>query len=194
MAKTYEIELSEESITKLGNTLEKIGNKLDTDDFNKFLMSKCKEELENLMYYEDVDGDQRGAEYKAGNHEEMGKDYIELYNDSEIDIASQDTWLNDYGKTFYPDRLSLAELIEYGAGLIGSQSSKNTGDEWEYMANPNRDYQEGWGWNNQSYSDFPSHTMGQEGRYIYFQLAEKVEDKLENWVSEYIEKLIGGSL
>ena len=194
MNKTYEIELSEEGIGRLQNALEKIGNKLDTNDFNKFLMEKCKKKLEDLMFYEDVDGDQRGDEYKAGNHDEMGKDYIYLYNNSEIDIASQDTWLNDYGKEFYPDKLSLAELIEYGTGLVGAESSKHTGDEWEYMANPNRDYKDGWEWNNESYSNFPTPTMGQEGRYIYYQLAEYVKEHLESWVDEYIGKLIGGNL
>jgi DNA-binding transcriptional ArsR family regulator len=102
--------------------------------------------------------------------------------------------LTDYGKEFYPDKLSLAELIEYGTGLVGAESSKHTGDEWEYMANPNRDYKDGWEWNNESYSNFPTPTMGQEGRYIYYQLAEYVKEHLENWVDEYIGKLIGGNL
>lgn len=194
MSKTYEVELSQQGMSNLSKTLEKIGKGLDNDDFNKFLMNKCRKELDDIMFYEDVESDQRGAEYLAGNHEEMGKNYIELYNDSEIDIDSQDTWLNDYGKQFYPDRLSLAELVEYGAGVVGAESSKNTGDEWSYMINPYRDYDEGWEWNNQSYPDFPSHTLGQEGRYIYYQLAERVQSKLDGWVGEYISKLIGGSL
>lgn len=194
MSKTYEITLSEQGIKSLASVLDKIGKELDSNDFNSFLMRKCRKELDDIMFYEDVESDQRGAEYLAGNHDEMGKDYIELYNDSEINIPSQDTWFNDWGKTFYPDNLSLAELIEYGAGIIGSQNSKNTGDEWEYMANPNRNYEEGWEWDNSSYPDFPSHTLGQEGRYIYYQLAERVQAKLDGWVGEYIEKLIGGSL
>lgn len=192
MTKTYTVELSEEGINSLKKALDKISKKLDNEDFNKFLMEKCKEELEDIMYYEDVDGDQRGAEYIAGNHDKMGKNYIHLYNNSEIDIASADTWLNDYGKEFYPDKLSLAELIEYGTGLVGAESSKHTGDEWEYMANPNRNYQDGWEWNNESYPDSPSPTMGQEGRYIYFQLAERVRKNLNKWVEEYINKLLGG--
>ena len=200
MSKTYNVELSEQGIKSLKDTLNKINKKLDNDGFNKFLMAKCKEELENIMYYEDVDGDQRGAEYIAGNHDKTGKDYVHLYNDSEIDIESQDTWLNDWGKNYYPEKLSLAELIEYGTGLVGAQSSKNTGDEWEYMANPKRkdgtlrSYEDGWEWNNESYPSSPTPTTGQEGRYIYFQLAEKVRANLDKWVEEYINELIGGSL
>ena len=194
MSKNFQIELSEDGFKDFAKKLDKIGKNLDSDDFNKFLMKKCRDMLEYIMHNEDVEGDQRGAEYIQGNHEETGKDYIRLFNDSEIDIDSQDTWLNDYGKSFYPSKLSLAELIEYGTGLIGAQNSKNTGEEWDYMVNPNRDYSEGWEWNNQSYSNFPSITQGQAGKYIYFQLYEQVLEHIDEWVIEYFDKLLGGNV
>ena len=200
MSKNFEIELSEDGFKDFAKALDKIGKKLDSDDFNKFLMGKCRDTLEYIMHNENIEEVQRGGEYIEGNHEESGKNYIRLYNDSEIDIESQDTWLNDYGKMFYPSTLSLAQLIEYGAGLIGARSSKNTGDEWDYMVNENRNngnlrsYEEGWEWNNQSYSNFPSVTQGQEGKYIYYQLYEEVLKHIDEWVSEYVERLIGGSV
>lgn len=194
MSKNYEIELSEESIKGFTKELDKIEKKITNDSLNKFLMDKCRDTLEYIMHNENVEGTQRGSEYIEGNHEEKGKGYIRLYNDSVIDIEGADTFLSEEAKETYPSRLSLAALMEYGTGLRGAESSKNTGDEWEYMVRPNRDYREGWDWNNQSYSDFPSHTEGQEGKYIYFQLHEQVVEHIDEWMIEYFDKVLGGSL
>lgn len=194
MNRVYEIELSEESLKKFSSTLEKIESKISGEDFSRFLLKKCNDLLSKIMERENIGEEQRVFDYLAGNKNNIGKDFVQLYNDSEIDIASQDTWFNDYGKQFYPSKLSLAELVEYGTGVIGSLYSKNTGDEWEYMANPNRDYKKGWEWNNESYPSSENPTLGQAGKYIYFQLQEEVEKHIEEWVVEYIDSIIGGSV
>jgi hypothetical protein len=194
MNRVYEIELSEESLKKFSSTLEKIESKISGEDFSRFLLKKCNDLLSKIMERENIGEEQRVFDYLAGNKNNIGKDFVQLYNDSEIDIASQDTWFNDYGKQFYPSKLSLAELVEYGTGVIGSLYSRNTGDEWEYEVNPNRDYDKGWEWNNASYPSSESPTLGQAGKYIYFQLQEEAREHIEEWVVEYIDSLIGGSV
>lgn len=194
MNKTYEIELSEESLKKFSSTLSKIENKISGEDFSKFLLKKCNALLDEILQREDINEEQRAGDYLAGNKNEIGKDFVQLYNDSVIDVASADTWFNDYGKQFYDSTLSLAELVEYGTGVIGALYSRNIGDEWEYEMNPNRDYSEGWVWDNSSFPTSESPTLGQAGKYIYFQLQEEAEKHLEEWVGEYIDELIGGSL
>lgn len=188
---TYTIELSEEGIKNYIKTLEKIEKAFSSDDFHKYLLDKCRELLTLIIEKENVSEIERAGEYLEGCQDEIGKGYIYLYNDSTIDIPSSDTFFSDYAKQFYPIELSLAELVEYGTGLVGAESSKNTGDEWEYMANPKRDYREGWEWKNGTHA---VHTMGQEGKYIYFQLKEEIEKNIDKWVNDYFINLIGGSL
>ena len=191
MTKTYNYELSVDSLEKLSKKLEEIEKSLSYDGLNKFLMDKCKARLEEILKETNVEGDQRASEYLAGNKTEIGKNYIELFNDSEIDIPSADTFFSEEWKKNYPEKLSLAELIEYGAGLVGYQSSRKTGDEWEYMANYGRDYEKGWKWRNVSYPSFPSPTKGQEGRYIYYQLYQYVKDHADEWLEEYFNAILG---
>lgn len=191
MSKNFEIELSEDGFKDFAKSLDKIGKKLDSDDFNKFLIEKCKKELDDIMQNENVEEDKRGAEYIAGNHEESNKNYIRLYNDSEIDIESSTTFFSEVAKNSYPSKLSLAEMIEYGTGLIGSLYSKGTGDEWQYAKRSTRDYTKGWEWNN---NGEPEHTFGEAGRYIYFQLEERVRAHIDEWVAEYFDRLLGGNV
>ena len=194
MNRVYEIELSEEGLKKFESTLNKVESKINGEEFSKFLLAKCKKVLDEILERENINEEQRVGDYLAGNKTEIGKDFVQLYNDSVIDIASQDTWLNDYGKDFYPSELSLAELVEYGTGLIGALYSRNTGNEWEYEANPNRDYRKGWSWDNSSFPTSENPTLGQAGKYIYFQLQEEVIKHIEEWLIEYIDSLIGGSV
>lgn len=191
MSKKYEFELTEGNLEKYIDNLEKVEKALKSYEFRAFILNKCKSLLDTIMEYTDIASEQRADDYVAGNKTEIGKDYVYLYNDSTINIESADTWLNDYGKNFYPDELSLAELVEYGAGLVGSQNAKGIDGEWEYMVNPKRDYEEGWNWNNKGTIE---HTQGQAGRYIYYELSEQVRKHLDEWVNEYLENAIGGNI
>ena len=183
--------LSSESLEKYIQTINKVKDAILNGGLDNYLKEKGETALDNIMKKEDVDSDQRASDYIAGNKVEIKPNEIVFINDSEIDIASQDTWFNDYGKEFYPEKLSLADLIEYGTGIIGSQSSKNTGKEWEYMMNPNRDYKEGWEWNNNGVA---VHTEGQAGRYIYYGLTEEINAKLETWIEDFFKGITGGNV
>ena len=203
MDTTYRIELSTESINKLISTTNKVKKALSSEEFNKFILGKCKEVLDLILEFENIASDEKATDYLEGNKTEITKNYVELYNDSEIDIPDADTFFSEYAKQFYPIKLSLAELVEYGTGLVGAQSSKGTGDEWEYMVNQNRNdpnymlygryasYDAGWEWKNGSNREI---TRGQEGRYIYFQLKETVEEHLDEWVEEYLERILSENL
>jgi hypothetical protein len=191
MNKNYDIELTEANLKKYANKLEKVEKALKGEEFRKFILSKAKTTLQEIMESNDISTDDENAgDYVNGNKTEIGKDYVYLFNDSVIDVKSLNTFFNEDTKANYPDTLSLAALIEYGTGLEGYQSSKNTGKEWEYMANPNRDYSKGWVW--KGANGQPIRTLGKEGKYIYYELSEKVEEQLDEWVKEYLEEVIGG--
>ena len=191
MSKTYEFELTEENIKKYADNIESLKKVFPGEGLKKYILQQCEELLDQIMLERNVASDEKADAYVSGNKTEIGKDYVYLYNDSEIDVANADTWLNDYGKIFYPDKLSLAELVEYGTGLVGSENAIGIEDGWEYMQNTNRNYQEGWEWNNNGQTE---HTQGQAGRYIYYELAEKIEENLDRWIEEYIDNAIGGNV
>lgn len=193
MSKNYDIELTENNLKKYIDKLKKVEQALKGEEFRKFILNKAKAILQEIMENNDIStDDENTGDYVNGNKTEIGKDYVYLFNDSVIDVKNLDTFFNEDTKANYPENLSLAALVEYGTGLVGAQSSKNTGKEWEYMTNPNRDYSKGWIWKGKNGSIV--RTMGKEGKYIYYELSEQVKEHLDEWVNEYLEKVLGGSV
>lgn len=200
--KVYEVNLSVEDLKKVTKFNNKILKALAGMEFKQFLLEKCKKMRDEIMlqrdiaHIEDVNdsaNQEKVDAYISGNKEETGKDYIYLYNDSHLDVNQLSHFFNEeYRDTFYSNGISLAELVEYGAGLIGAETSLNTGDEWEYEANAKRDYSEGW--NYKSDNDMPELTQGSEGKYIYYYLTKYVEDNIEDWAYEFLENKIGDVL
>lgn len=184
-------ELSAEELKDIAQRLRDLSVSITNGEADRFLTEKGQNALDNIMRTENIDSDQRASDYKDGNKVQVSTDHIKFYNDSEIDIGNADTWINDYGKQFYPETLSLADLIEYGAGQVGANNANPKANNWEYMANPNRDYDEGWKWNNQGTIE---HTFGQAGRYIYFQLGEEFNQHSKEWIDEFVEKKMGGKV
>lgn len=180
-----------EDLKQFAKKLEDLSNSITNGEADNFLTNKGQKALDEIMQMEDVNSDQRADDYKDGNKVQVSTSQIKFYNDSVIDIENADTWINDYGKTFYPSELSLAELIEYGAGEVGAKTANSKANNWEYMVNPNRDYAYGWEWNNGGSIE---HTYGQAGRYIYFQLQENIDNNLDKWVNEFITKKMGGKV
>lgn len=197
--KVYTVELNEENLRKLIQKYQNVAKLLSSMEFKQFLLEKCKKAREKVMlerdiaHIEDVNdtsNQEKVDAYTSGNKEEISGNTITLYNDSVIDIGSSNTFFNEeYRDTHYPSELSLAELVEYGVGLVGANSSLNIGDEWEYMVNGGRDYSEGWYY--KSDNNAPQLTKGSEGKYIYYYLTKFVEDNVEDWVKEFLEEKIG---
>ena len=202
MSKIYEVELSEESLTKLIEKYKNLSKALSSSEFKQFLLEKCKKTRDEIMlerdiaHIEDVNNSanqEKVDAYTSANKEEIDGNTITLYNDSVIDIDSANTFFSEeYRNTHYPADFSLAELVEYGAGLVGANSSLGTGDEWDYTINAGRDYSAGWHY--KSDNDIPELTQGSEGKYIYYFLAKAIEENIENWVDEFLEEKNGDVL
>lgn len=200
--KVYTVELNQENLQKIIKRYSEISKTLTSMEFKYFLLDKCKKARDEVMlerdiaHIEDVNdtaNQEKVDAYTSGNKEEISGNVITLYNDSIIDIGSTHTFFSEeYRDAFYPSELSLAELVEYGAGLVGADSSLDTGDEWEYMANAGRDYSEGWYY--KSDNGIPELTQGSEGKYIYYYLTKAIEDNIEDWVDEFLSKKMGSVL
>lgn len=200
--KVYTVELNQENLQKLIRKYNNVSKAISSMEFKQFLLDKCKLLRDEIMierdiaHIEDVNdsaNQEKVDAYTSGNKEEISGDTITLYNDSVIDIQSTNTFFStEYRDAFYPSELSLAELVEYGAGLVGADSSLNTGEEWEYAVNSGRDYSQGWYY--KSDNGIPQSTQGSEGKYIYYYLTKAIEDNIEKWVEEFLDKKIGSGL
>lgn len=196
--KIYKVELTVGNLEKLINRYKDISRALSSNEFKQFLLEKCKKTRDEIMLEKDITSieqtNQGQAEvYASGNKEEIIGNTISLYNDSVIDITNSNTFFDEeYRDTHYSSELSLAELVEYGVGLVGANSSLGTGDEWEYMQNKARNYNKGWRYKGNM--GYPEHTMGTEGKYIYYNLANAIEKNIDNWVEEFLDNKLGSGL
>ncbi len=200
--KIYEVEFSEEGLTKLITKYSRLSKLFESKEFKEYLLEKCKKARDQIMLDRDIahieeandsSNQEKVDAYVSGNHEEINGDTILLYNNAHFSVEELTHFYNPmYRTTQYSDGLSIAELVEYGSGIRGAESSLGTGDEWEYEVNEYRDYNEGWNY----YGDngVAEHTFGSEGKYIYYYLAKAIEDNIENWVDEYIEEKMGSVL
>lgn len=200
--KIYQVELTLDNLSKLINKYNNVSKSLGTMEFKEFLLDKCIKARNQIMLDRDIAhienandsaNQEKVDKYIAGNHEEINGDTISLYNDAHLSVGELTHFFNEtYRDTQYSDGFSLSELVEYGAGLVGASSSLGTGDEWEYESNSKRDYNEGWSYKGDNGS--PEHTNGSEGKYIYYYLAETIENNIDDWVEEFLDKKMGSVL
>lgn len=198
--KVYKVELNEQNLNKLINKYNEISSTLNSSEFKEFLLDKCRVKRDEILEKSDVNnieypiwgnGDsanQEKAELYAASHKtSIDGNVITLYNDAFMDNTDLTHFFNEENRDANYDGFSIAELVEFGAGIVGASSSKNTGEEWSYGS------AKGWVFKGDS-DDDKVFTRGSEGKYIYYTLAKEIEDNIENWVSEYLDKKVGSGL
>lgn len=68
---------------------------------------------------------------------------------------------------------------------LESLGTDNAELEWETEVNPDRDYSKGWFYEKDGEIHF---TMGQEGKFIYYELSQTVQQNFQKWLNEYVNK------
>lgn len=196
MSRYYTAELSEESLLKLIMKYKDISRILKSADFKEYLLKKCIEKRDYIMQernIEQIENESNGANqekvnaYINSNKTEISGNVIKLYNDAYFTNTQLTHFFNEDNRDENYDGLSIAELVEYGSGLAGASSSLNTGTEWDYMSN----YK---GWVYKGDDGEKVFTNGREGKYIYYFLSKAIEDNIEQWTNEYLEKKLGSGL
>lgn len=184
--KTYKIDLlSSTDVSMMRNVIIDITKLFTNKEFHEFILQKCQLALDticsmNMPFPEDLD-----TLYMTGMKTRISDNEIELYNDSEIDISSKN--MKETTKAKYPSKLSLAKMIEYGIGYQGTTSILQSEiEDWELDVN-NHGIS---GWYYYDDSGNLIWTNGFEGKYIFFKLAEHVEQNISLWIDEYLEKNI----
>lgn len=175
------IEINISNSVELQNLPDKITKLLNSRKFFSFLEKKCKAEISKITN-QNISGitDNDIGKYAASNKTEIGSDYLDLYNDSMVDISN----LSEKTRMNYPEGLSLAKLVEYGTGVVGRGSAGNNfakEDNWKYDLNKHDT--KGW-----YYEDNGSiyWTKGMEGKLIYHKFRDVAEEKMRDWVEEFL--------
>lgn len=185
MGKIYTIDLSEKGFEDLGKILDKIYKSLSSEELLEYIAEKSKKELEKIclqklstLNEENIDT----SNYMNNNQIKIEDNVLYLYNDSKIDISSKN--MEETTKANYPAQLSLAKIVEYGIGYTGSLSENKETKDWEYDVN-NHGHK---GWYYIDDNGTKVWTNGYEGRLIYYNLKKTIEEKVKEWVLEFIDK------
>ena len=187
MNTTYEYSLNVKDIKELKKNIQNLKQALSEEKFIYYLCNKAYEEL-NKVTSEKLNSDEDGMYFHSyrSNHQKMveGND-IYLWNETMIDLS----FLSEATRANYPMGLSLAKVVEYGTGIVGanSEASKYAND-WQYDVNNHGE--KGW-----YYSDANGKlhfTKGIQGRLIFYETKRRVEENINQWVTEYYKSKLGG--
>ena len=171
--------------------LETLKEVFKTKSFRIYIADKCIELVreicnENTYWQEHSVWTNKLQEYKNGHKVDIGNDYVLIFNDTNY---SQDElwWLSPKTRDNYIDGLSVAYLIEYGMGINGSEA-----EDWQVNMPSAYKRQSGDTWVGYNPDNYPEATFyhSQEGKFIYLKLQMGVEERFEDWVNEYIGKVL----
>lgn len=182
--------LSEAQLTEYQEVLLRISKALESKELKDFLANKILITLNNICEMNfpiENENPNIKEKYMSGIGYEIKyeDDCIIVYNDSVINIEEKN--MKPTTKARYPAQLSLAKIVEYGIGIVGSQSMyANLAEDWEYDVRNH-------GSNGWFYKDDNGNivwTDGFRGRFIFYKLVENVKEFASQWIEEYIEKYI----
>lgn len=175
---------------KLEEDLLDIHKIFETNEFKEFVANKCLKELDLMsssllsnISEANVPADKL-EEYKNNHKKEIGKDYIEISNDTTLTQAEM-VWVSEKTRERYKDGISIAYIIEYGVGIIGSED-----DDWATNVPSPSKHADG-SWSFRKNDNLYLNVDGFNGKFIYQRLLDIVEDKFEDWVYEYIDLMEG---
>ena len=173
---TYEV-----SIIGLDSTLasiELIGKILTSSKFKKYIGQICLEEVKRITSEKIFSGESPDdSKYMSSHQVKITRDSVIIYNDSMIDV-SEKGWMEN------PYSISLAKIVEYGVGYIGSIYAEGEADNWEYDVNQHGSS----GWYYIDSNGNKKWTRGTSGKYIYLSLLKSIEKNASKWISDYIKE------
>lgn len=189
MVKT--IELSNDGIKEIQTIILDLGNILADKELMIYLEKRCEKELNHIVNREILNNwdNEEIWNYRNSFHAKVYSDTVFIYNDSTIDIAEKIA--NADGKSHidpnaYPERLSLAKMVEYGVGIVGEINTDSAGvdDSWQYDVNNHGG--KGWTYYNSDLGQFVT-TTGTEGKLIFYKLKNCVKENIKDWIKDYVE-------
>ena len=168
--------------------LDKVIIALQSQDFFDYLAKKSRQVVDEVsMENLNSDEEEQYSHIYRTNHEvKVDLEKIVIFNETIIPQSQ----INPSIAENYPNGFDLAKAVEYGTGIVGSQSNASelaTERGWAYMVNTERNYNQPW-----FYMDENGElrwTKGMAGKLIYYKSKQKIEEKLKDWINEYLEQL-----
>lgn len=180
----YTVNLSKNGIKRLQKYLEELKKSFSNQDFLEYLQDKSFQVLTQITN-QNLNSDELGEyvhTYRNSHQKAIEGDTIYLWNETMVDLDSLN--LSEKTKQNYSKGLSLAKIVEYGTGVLGSRSEASQyADNWEYDVNGHGDK----GWFYQDMSGKLHFTRGIEGRLIFYKTKQEIEKNFGKWVTEYIK-------
>lgn len=181
------IEINLKDELKLAQLDIKINKLLESKEFLNFIADKLLKEVKKITR-ERVTGDidETESRYASSNKKKVTSEYIKIYNDSLITSADVDDEFKEKFERNYIGGLSLANIIEYGTGVTGRNSSassyvEDAEEKWIYDVNKHGTK----GWHYKKNGNFYT-TTGVEGKLVYHTLEEVFKQKISIWTEEFI--------
>lgn len=168
--------------------LKKLKSALNSNNFKVFLENKVKEILKEMT--DKNLNTKEHLNYKGiyrNNHiveVDINKKIIKISNSTDIPVDQ----LNVEVANNYPNGFDLAKAVEYGTGIVGANSMASgyaSKDGWAYDINNHGD--KGWTYVIDGNIVW---TKGVTGTLIFEKSKQKIEEKFDGWVMEFIEKNI----
>lgn len=184
--KNINVDLSKEGINTFKTYIINLQTAFKSEDFMEFIANKALQTLhqvtrEKLNMDEEMEFYHR---YRYNHKLKVNKDEIILFNQTTIPVGE----INPDIAMNYPNGFDLAKAVEYGTGIIGASSSGaeyagNNG--WQYDVNGHGN--KGWFYVDSNGELF--WTKGMAGRLIYLTTKQRIEQNINSWVNEYVEKI-----
>ena len=184
--KDINVDLSKKGIQTIYTYVVNLQTAFKSKDFMEFIAKKAMETL-NQVTREKLNMDEEMEYYHSYryNHKmKVDTDEIYLFNQTTIpvDKINPDIAIN------YPNGFDLAKAVEYGTGIVGASSSGaeyagNSG--WQYDVNGHGNK----GWFYVDNNGELHWTRGMAGRLIYLTTKQRIEQNINSWVNEYVEKM-----
>lgn len=182
---TYNIDISaSKGFKQLNDIIYEIESLFKNSyEFKEYIVSKAQRELEDICTQKLHNLESFGLEahYMAGMYVTIEEDIIILGNNSMVDIEGKN--MSETTKLRYSNGLSLAKIVEYGVGSKGTSV-----EDWETNVNQQEHIQkygrDGWYYVDDNGS--LHWTYGIEGKFIFYELANRIRDNIASWINEYI--------
>lgn len=178
--------MEQDVIKELKDYLAKIKSALQSQDFFDYISNKSKEVLNQVTAQNlSEDSDQQYSHVYRLNHE-VKVDLEEITLSNQVVIPSN--LLNPKIAENYPEGFDLSKAVEYGTGIVGAGSQASgiaAQNGWEYDVNGHGS--EGWFYQDENGELW--WTRGFAGKLIYYKSKQIIEEKINDWISEYIENI-----
>lgn len=189
MAKTYDL-LDAKDLREVVGFFTEISSLPKSAEFREFIANKCKNSLENIMnsslsgISEENILATKVSEYRIKHvYDYSGDIFLTITNDTTLE-QDEMYWVSEKTKERYPEGISIAKIIEYGTGLMGTSSEE---DNWQVNVPSPSKHQDG-SWTYKRDENLFINVIGMEGKFIYQKLLDIIEDNFEEWTVEYLEE------